>query len=533
MLVASTLCFGLGALLWYYPIRSRAGDTQTGSVSRFSNRASLETMLPTAPPIVVEEQPPLHAPPFPGNVAAEASMSMASASVGPALVHERTSGLQIGAAVRLNGQGPTGALTGQKGVVTSLRDGSFEVRLDSGLVLGQLPSDALTLIPAQQSGVAQTQEPATSAGDFYAPFAAGAEVKMKQQAGRLKVALDKSSALASTLPSWATLFWQSVKNEADFYGLETLFREALASHGYVGPSTISPPRVEELKKQLSELESYGGPSHGLGAALLRSSAEQSVTDPEQMAWHLKLPADMQRAGPELYRNIRAEGVSSVRQWVNEQHAGLEGKSATAFQDLFTAATIIDFELAGCRSESELMARLATSDTLEIHLRKLGAFIYFRRTKDKTGANRMLGVRAPGANADIAPKWMLDDANTHSKTEYQRLERGQKLGRLEHGGGGSFGGSKGGGKQRGGGKGGGGRGKAPRRGANLLKVEWPPIPRVQCVRWLTLGGNANSGQNRWMAAYLLSVNLLGYLMCGLFYHSLCRHWSNGRNIRAAG
>ena len=119
MLVASTLCFGLGALLWYYPIRSRAGDTQTGSVSRFSNRASLETMLPTAPPIVVEEQPPLHAPPFPGNVAAEASMSMASASVGPALVHERTSGLQIGAAVRLNGQGPTGALTGQKGVVTS------------------------------------------------------------------------------------------------------------------------------------------------------------------------------------------------------------------------------------------------------------------------------------------------------------------------------------------------------------------------------------------------------------------------------
>ena len=99
-----------------------------------------------------------------------------------------------------------------------------------------------------------------------------------------------------------------------------------------------------------------------------------------------------------------------------------------------AATIIDFELASCRSESQVMAKLATSDTLEIHLRKLGAFIYYRRTKDKTGANRMLGVRAPGTNADIAPKWMLDDANTHSKTEYQRIERGQKLSRLEHGGG---------------------------------------------------------------------------------------------------
>ena len=183
------------------------------------------------------------------------------------------------------------------------------------------------------------------------------------------------------------------------------------------------------------------------------------------AWHLKLPADLQRAGPELYRNIRAEGVGSVRQWVNEQHAGLEAKNTTAFQDLFMAATIIDFELASCRSESQVMAKLATSDTLEIHLRKLGAFIYYRRTKDKTGANRMLGVRAPGTNADIAPKWMLDDANTHSKTEYQRIERGQKLSRLEHGGG--PGGGKSDGKGRKGGRGG-GRGKPPKKGGQTTQ-----------------------------------------------------------------
>lgn len=112
-----------------------------------------------------------------------------------------------------------------------------------------------------------------------------------------------------------------------------------------------------------------------------------------------------------------------------------------------------------------MSKLATSDTLEIHLRKLGAFIYYRRTKDKTGANRMLGLRAPGSQTDIAPKWMLDDANVHSKTEYQRLERGQKLNRLEQGdGAGKRGGGKGG---KGGGKGG-GRGKPTKKGGSATQ-----------------------------------------------------------------
>ena len=100
--------------------------------------------------------------------------------------------------------------------------------------------------------------------------------------------------------------------------------------------------------------------------------------------------------------------------MNEQHPTIEQKQSGGYQDLFTAATIIDYEVASCKSEESLMHRLATSDTLEIQLRKLGAFIYLRRTKDKTGANRMLGIRAPGTNTDIAPKWMVDDANTFSK-----------------------------------------------------------------------------------------------------------------------
>ena len=327
--------------------------------------------------------------------------------------------------------------------------------MSSGLKVGSLREVCLQKIGAVGVG-AQSVEPAQPTGQFYAPFALGGnDTKVQMQSGRLKTALEKSSALQSTIPTWGQLFWQAVKNEDDLYGLEQAVRAVLLGHGYIGAGTVSPPRVDELKRQLAQLETLGGPPHGSGGSLLRVSDADRVSDPEQMAWHLKLPADLQRAGPEIYRNIRSEGVTSVRQWVNEQHPGLEQKSSPQYQDLFTTATIVDYEVADCRTEGMLMQKLATSDALEIHLRKLGAFIYLRRTKDKTGANRILGIKAPGTNTDIAPKWLLDDANLHSKTEFQRQERGAKASRYEGSGSGQseFRQRRGGGRGKGGGKGG--------------------------------------------------------------------------------
>ena len=457
IIIGSTMCFGLGALLWYYPMVERFPPMPPRIIALMPRQRQPQI---SQPPAGGSDVPPAMAPPFPGNVPEQSSLGAATSS-----------GVQdpaIGAEVICNGTGPTAPVQGQRGKVVSFRNYLYDVQLHSGLNLSQLPLAGLTAVPVVdygQSGPDGGLQSSMGQG-VYAPYAAGAEEPVKQQASRLRVALEKAYSLHSTQPAWAPLFWQAVKNEVDLFGLETMLSGVLRGHGYVGDQTVGPPRYEELKKHLTELESFAGPPHGAGSAILRNSADQvEVTDPEQMAWHLKLPADLQRAGPELYRNIRAEGVGSVRQWVNEQHAGLEAKNTTAFQDLFMAATIIDFELASCRSESQVMAKLATSDTLEIHLRKLGAFIYYRRTKDKTGANRMLGVRAPGTNADIAPKWMLDDANTHSKTEYQRIERGQKLSRLEHGGG--PGGGKSDGKGRKGGRGG-GRGKPPKKGGQTTQ-----------------------------------------------------------------
>ncbi len=383
---------------------------------------------------------------------------------------------RIGNVVRIAEDHEILALRGQQGRLLASREDGYEVLLDSGIVASRLGSAALKVVApstgqeqqvqmtsvAQPSAPPQIHEPTSQ---FYAPFAgSGLPSKTQNQATRLKDALVKASGLSATVTSWPSLFWQAVKNEKDLYGLEETIKRSLEAHGYLGDVTVGPPRVEDLKNALGQLETTGGPPHGVGGGVLRGDGPPGlVSDPEQMAWHLRLPSDLQRAAPELYRNIRSEGSASVRQWVNEQHPTTEQKQGVQYQDLFTAATIVDYELASCKTEESLMHRLATSDTLEIQLRKLGAFIYLRRTKDKTGANRMLGIRAPGTNTDIAPKWMVDDANTFSKVEFQRQERGHKAQRYDGAGGGqsSSSTSTGGGtakfRGRGNGKKGGGKG----------------------------------------------------------------------------
>ena len=454
ILVFSSLCFGAGGLCWYFhtpaPHIGRGCEGPSRSMTTLAPRAR-ETLPPLEPlPEPADLSTPLFAPPIPGGGV--------SGHGEPAKAHPSQI-LQPGTRVLLNGTGNTLPLQGQQGTVVSCDGDGYDVVLDVGMKVSKLNPQGVTVVPkeAQVPATGQSQQQTLAGGlatvSVYAPYATtGLSEAAKLQAGRLKASLEKAYAVQCTQPAWGLLFWQAVKNESDLYGLHDNIKVVLQAHGYIGPETRGPPRYEELKKQLNEIETVGVVPHGVGGALLQTDSGAVASDPERMAWHLRLPADLQRAGPEIYRNIRAEGVASVRQWVNEQHVGLEARNTSQFQDLFTAATIIDFELSDCKTEASLMGKLAASDTLEIQLRKLGAFIYLRRTKDKTGAARMLGVRAPGTNADIAPKWMLDDANLHSKVEHQRLERGIKQQRGEHSGGGS-------GKGDGKGKRGRGRGKA--------------------------------------------------------------------------
>ena len=56
------------------------------------------------------------------------------------------------------------------------------------------------------------------------------------------------------------------------------------------------------------------------------------------------------------------------------------------------------------------------------LRRLAAHVYQARTRDRTGAARMLAISPPGAGLDIAPSWLVNDVTIYSKNEHQRGER---------------------------------------------------------------------------------------------------------------
>ena len=172
-----------------------------------------------------------------------------------------------------------------------------------------------------------TQIGAEFGQSFYAPYAScGPPTKVQAQASRIKDALVKAHNLSSSVPTWGSMFWQAVKNERDLYGLEPALTPLLQSHGYIGDSTIGPPREEELRKALQEFEMLGGPSHGTGGSFARVADIAVGESPEQMAWHLGLPPDMQRADPEL---------------------------------------------GECKSETAIMQKLGTSDTRRFNFANLG------------------------------------------------------------------------------------------------------------------------------------------------------------------
>ena len=78
----------------------------------------------------------------------------------------------------------------------------------------------------------------------------------------------------------------------------------------------------------------------------------------------------------------------MRDWLSTHHAS--NKSGAQWIELWNIATQSDFELAGL-DDRRTLERFASSDMLEINLRRLAAFVYEQRTQDKTGAAHMLAV----------------------------------------------------------------------------------------------------------------------------------------------
>ena len=134
------------------------------------------------------------------------------------------------------------------------------------------------------------------------------------EAKQVREALEKWNSRSAFLSTWARAFWVEVDEiKVSAPQLKVILR----SHGHVGAMTASPPRVEELKKQLAELASKGLCGGGASVSMLED-IESWALDEDMESWGHALPDSLQRAGPEIYRNlIGAAGRRSLRDIIDE------------------------------------------------------------------------------------------------------------------------------------------------------------------------------------------------------------------------
>ena len=92
------------------------------------------------------------------------------------------------------------------------------------------------------------------------------------------------------------------------------------------------------------------------------------------------------------------------------------RSDGQYQDLWHAATAIDYRLAQETSEAGILRALASDDAMELWLRRFSSYVYYKRTGDKAGAMHMLAVAAPGGGTDLAPQWLVSETSAYAISE---------------------------------------------------------------------------------------------------------------------
>ena len=225
---------------------------------------------------------------------------------------------------------------------------------------------------------------------------------------------------ASTNPSWGQHFWGAVVALHAQALLPAAILAALQSYGYVGVGTLTAPRAEALTQALLRLETAAVPKAPPAGAASASMTPPTALSDDMSRWSHALPTDTKRAAAEIYRSMRNQGTHSVREWLSQSFVGDKTKGQWA--DLWSMACQLDFLVGDCKSEEALYHLLGTSDTCEVILRHLSAYIYSARTGDSLGAAKMRAVAAPGTLADVAPSWLVSEITQESKVEYQRDER---------------------------------------------------------------------------------------------------------------
>ena len=88
----------------------------------------------------------------------------------------------------------------------------------------------------------------------------------------------------------------------------------------------------------------------------------------------------------------AWGVSSAREWATQDFVG--ARAGPVWAEVWHIATANDFYAGQIHNDAELMNVLATSDDLEMKLRRLSSLIYEANHGDAAGAAAMLAISNP-------------------------------------------------------------------------------------------------------------------------------------------
>ena len=180
------------------------------------------------------------------------------------------------------------------------------------------------------------------------------------------------------------------------------------------------PRTSDLKTKLEELELQGAPSHSM--ALFRMQGDGVWTDDSATEGMTALSADLKRAGLEIYMVFRSSGLRNARDWVQSMFS-VDRRSGPLYLELFNHATVIDYVAAGGKgNQADTLKLLAESDTAEIGLRRIAAWVHETRTGDRAAASAMLAVRPMSLETDVAPAWLVSEAGIYSQAEHKRKER---------------------------------------------------------------------------------------------------------------
>ncbi|MDA8609300.1 hypothetical protein N9L19_00135 [bacterium] len=277
--------------------------------------------------------------------------------------------------------------------------------------------------PLAWPGFDSPARPASHPAVSYAPFIEAGRVQM--QSARILEALAHFERQRGADPWWFRPFWDWIDRAETADRFSHDVGVALRRGGWIGRGTVSNPPAS-LRQELLGLKDSGSPSQGAGggafvaatpAGLQAVGASNPITSGKLTS---QLAPELRRAAREIYISCLAEGARSMREWV--EGAFSSAKGSELWTDLWDRASQVDYELARFTNDKDLLAFLASNDIMEMHLRRLASKKYLVRTGDRSGAQHMLALQAPGQQSDVAPTWLVADATIHSKDEHQRAER---------------------------------------------------------------------------------------------------------------